>query len=231
MRSRPAAALASLALAAALAWAAWLLPAAPAGLTEESLANLPRSGVTNPVTAVLLNYRAYDTLLEIAVLLVATVGVWSLRRGDRPDSDLGGRPVVLPTLRQILPVLVLAAGYLLWVGAFAPGGAFQGGALLGGAAVLAMLGGLGGRALASDRGLRAGLVLGSAVFAAVAAVTMALTGGLLEYPPGSGGTWILIVESAALVSIGLTLGLLYFGGRPDEEDDPEPPRAGGARHA
>lgn len=231
MRSRALAALASLALAAALGWTAWLLPAAPAGLTEEALANAPRSGVTNPVTAVLLNYRGYDTLLEIAVLLLATIGVWSLRRGERPESDLGGRPVLLPTLRLLLPVLVLAAGHLLWVGAFAPGGAFQAGALLGGAAVLALVGGLGGRALAFDRRLRAGLVLGCAVFAAVAALTMALTGGLLQYPPGSGGTWILIIESAALVSIGLTLGLLYFGGRPDEEEDPEPPHTGDASHA
>ena len=34
-------------------------------------ANLATSGVSNPVTAVLLNFRAYDTLLELAVLLTA----------------------------------------------------------------------------------------------------------------------------------------------------------------
>jgi multisubunit Na+/H+ antiporter MnhB subunit len=37
------------------------------------------------VTAVLLNFRGYDTLLEIAVLTVALVGVWALgpRRASR----------------------------------------------------------------------------------------------------------------------------------------------------
>jgi hypothetical protein len=78
-----------------------------------------------------------------------------------------------------------------------------------------MLGGLARRALAFDRLLRAGLVLGVVVFAAVCAVTMLLTGGLLQFPAGTGGTWIMVIESAALVSIGLTLGLLYLGGRPD----------------
>ena len=58
----------SLALLAGLSWALLSLPAMPAGLTAESLARLPESGVTNPVTAVLLNYRGYDTLLEVGVL-------------------------------------------------------------------------------------------------------------------------------------------------------------------
>ena len=81
----------SLALLAGLSWAVLSLPASPTGLTTESLAKLPESGVTNPVTAVLLNYRGYDTLLEVGVLLLAVVGVWSLRRGEWPAGDLRGR--------------------------------------------------------------------------------------------------------------------------------------------
>jgi multisubunit Na+/H+ antiporter MnhB subunit len=206
----------SLALFAALGWAVLSLPARPTGLTDASLAKLPESGVTNPVTAVLLNYRGYDTLLEVGVLLLAIVAVWSLRRAEWPAGDRHDRPLLMSLLRVVLPLLVLAAGYLLWIGAFAPGGAFQGGALFGGAIVLVMLGGLARRVLPSGRLLRAGLVLGLLVFAAVSAVTMRQTGGLLQYPPGTGGAWILVIESAALISIGLTLGLLYLGGRPDD---------------
>ena len=158
----------SLALLSALSWAVVSLPAKPTGLTEASLAKLPESGVTNPVTAVLLNYRGYDTLL--------------------------------------------------WIGAFAPGGAFQGGALLGGALVLVMLGDLARRVVNREGLLRAGLVLGVLVFGTVCAITLRLTGRLLQYPHGSGGTWIMVIESAALISIGLTLGLLYLGGRPEEEE-------------
>jgi multisubunit Na+/H+ antiporter MnhB subunit len=206
----------SLALLAGLSWAVLSLPAKPTGLTAESLVKLPESGVTNPVTAVLLNYRGYDTLLEVGVLLLAIVGVWSLRRGEWPAGDLRDRPLLLSLLRVVLPVLALAAGYLLWIGAFAPGGAFQGGALLGGALVLVMLGGLARRVVNREGLLRAGLVLGVLVFATVCVITLRLTGGLLQYPPGTGGTWIMVIESAALISIGLTLGLLYLGGRPTE---------------
>lgn len=206
----------SLTLLAALGWAVFSLPAQPTGLTAESLAKLPESGVTNPVTAVLLNYRGYDTLLEVGVLLLAIVGVWSLRRGEWPASDLRDRPLLMSLLRVLLPVLVLAAGYLLWIGAFAPGGAFQGGALLGGALVLVILGGLARCCMQRERLLRWGLGLGVLVFASVGALAKLMTGGLLQYPAGEGGTWILVIESAALVSIGLTLGLLYLGGRPEE---------------
>lgn len=113
-------------------------------------------------------------------------------------------------------MLVVAAGYLLWIGAFAPGGAFQGGALLGGALVLGLLGGKApvGRHLPA---LRVGLVLGLVLFSGAAVASAALSGSILRYPLGSAGTWILVIESAALITIGLTLGLLYLCGKPDEE--------------
>ena len=219
-----------LALFVGLSWAVLSPSAKRAGLSEVSMAMLPRSGVKNPVTAVLLNYRGYDTLLEVSVLLLAIAGVWSLRRGEWPTTDLRERPLLLPLLRLLLPLLALAAGSLLWLGAFAPGGAFQGGALLGGALVLAILGGLARRVLIRERLVRVLLVLGVLVFAGVGAGTLLLTGGLLEYPCDTGGTWILIIESAAFISIGLTLGLLYLGGRPTE-GAPETADGGGFDHA
>ncbi len=39
---------------------------------------LPQTGVSHPVTAVLLNLRAWDTLLELAVLLLALLGARQL---------------------------------------------------------------------------------------------------------------------------------------------------------
>lgn len=199
----------------ALTWAVTSLPEAPRGLVDEALEAIQNSGVSNPVTAVLLNYRSYDTLLEVGVLLLALVAVWSLRRA--PDSP-PARPsdsLLTASLRFLLPLLVLTAGYLLWLGAFAPGGAFQGGALIGGAIVLASLGGLGGRWLAHRPGLlRAGLLAGLAVFIGAGLAAMLRHGTLLEYPPGQAGIWILVIEFAALISIGLTLGCLFYGGRP-----------------
>ncbi len=209
----------SVALFALLGWAMLALPEKPHGLTEPALAQLPNSGVSNPVTAALLNYRAYDTLLEVAVFLLAIVGVWSLREERIDRVDLSERPLVFSLLRLVLPALVVAGGYLLWIGSFAPGGAFQGGALLGGAFVLLLLAGLGGGALKRERWLRFGLVLGLGVFVGVSAGVMLLTGGLLEYPRASAGNWILAIEAAALISIGLTFGGLFLGGRPAAEGE------------
>ena len=44
-------------------------------LGDVSFAAIPDSGVSHPVTAVLLNFRAYDTLLELAVVLSAVLGI------------------------------------------------------------------------------------------------------------------------------------------------------------
>lgn len=58
-------------------------------LAQEVTANLAESGVSNPVTAVLLNFRAYDTLLELAVLLAAALGILALgpaRSGAREGN-------------------------------------------------------------------------------------------------------------------------------------------------
>ena len=221
----------SLVLLTALIWAAWSLPVAPTGLTGPSFERLAESGVEHPVTAVLLNFRGYDTLLEISVLLLAIVGVWSLRPGEWPASDVRGRPLLFSLLRLLFPVLLLAAGHLLWVGAFAPGGAFQAGALLGGVVVLAMLGGLARREFHRAGWLRAGLVVGVLVFAAAGFAAMGLTGGMLEYPAGSGGMWIMVIETAAMISIGLTLGLLYLGGRPERPNVGKTQPDASTRHA
>jgi multisubunit Na+/H+ antiporter MnhB subunit len=74
-----AAALAGGGLAAALAWAWFVLPL-PDRPGPELAEALPLSGVGNPVTAVLLNFRAWDTLLESIVLLAALLGLWMLTR-------------------------------------------------------------------------------------------------------------------------------------------------------
>lgn len=190
------------------------LPGSP-GLTREALERLGDSGVTNPVTAALLNFRGYDTLLEVIVLLLAVVGVWSLPGAPASRSAVATHPALPPLLRWVLPVLILAAGHLLWLGSFAPGGAFQGGALLGGAVVLLLLAGAGGAAL--RRALAVGPVVGPTVFLAVAAGVMARTGGLLQYPPAQAGAWILVIEAAALVSVGFTLGALFLGAHPRQD--------------
>jgi multisubunit Na+/H+ antiporter MnhB subunit len=205
----------SIGLFLGISWVLVALPDQPTGLTTESLQHLPNSGVTNPVTAVLLNYRAYDTLLEIGVLFLAILGVWSMRAADQIRLETTDRPLLSALLGVGLPVLIISGGYLLWAGAFAPGGAFQGGALMGGAIVLTILSGVTRLGLRTIRWFPMTLGLGLLVFAAVALGLLWTNGYLLRYSVATAGTWILVIESAALISIGITLGALFMGGRID----------------
>lgn len=202
-----------LVVAAGLGHAVLSLPSYAAGLSAEVAANLDASGVSNPVTAVLLNFRGYDTLLEMAVLLLALLGVWSLG-GSALAREAAPGPVLDTLSRLLTPVLILVAAYLLWVGAHAPGGAFQAGSVLAAAGVLLLLSGW--RLSTNQTGLplRLVLVAGPGTFVAMAVFTMLFEGQLLEYPTAQAGILILFLETAATLSIGVTLAALFLGGRP-----------------
>ncbi len=64
-----------LVLAMGLGYAVLSLPDHTEGLQKMLTGKMEVSGVSSPVTAVLLNLRGYDTLLEIAVLLLALLGL------------------------------------------------------------------------------------------------------------------------------------------------------------
>lgn len=181
-------------------------------LAELATEQLPHSGVSNPVTAVLLNFRAYDTLLELAVLLAALLGIWSLGPA-RPGFQKAG-PAFTAMVSWAVPLSILAGGYLLWVGGHAPGGAFQAGALLGAAGVILRLSGDASAGLPSEHWQRWLIVLGVGFFT-LTGVAFAIAGlGFLTYPPGWAKPLILLIESAATLAIGATLAAAYVGGQP-----------------
>ena len=204
----------SIGLAAALAWVLvyTLGIADPVRMADEIAAQISNSGVTNPVTAVLLNFRAYDTLLELAVLLAAVLGILALGPA-RPAYRAAG-PLLDGLIRWLVPLLVLTAGYLLWAGAHAPGGAFQAGAMLAAAAVMLRLGGHPGAGLPGPPLQRLLLTAGIAAFALVGIALMAAGHALLQYPAGWSGVLILLIETAATLAIATTLAMAYIGGRP-----------------
>lgn len=200
------------ALGAALASALWALPDSSRGLTDEALAALSLSGVAHPVTAVLLNYRAYDTLLEIMVLFVAVLGVQSQRHPGGSTAVAGVQgPMLSALVRMLIPGVVLVAGYLLWRGSRAPGGAFQAGAILAGGGILLILADILPPPARSARWVRAVLLIGPVVFLAVAVAPLLAGGHLLEYPPGWAGLLIVGVESALTFSIALMLTSFFPG--------------------
>jgi multisubunit Na+/H+ antiporter MnhB subunit len=199
------------ALFAALLGAALLELGPPAATLAPLVAGtLAQSGVTHPVTAVLLNFRGYDTLLEIAVLLIALIGLTAVaRRGEAPAATAAVEPVLTTLARLAAPLMVLVAVYLLWAGAHRPGGAFQAGAVLAAAAVLLHLTRLLPAWAAPGAWLRAGLAGGFLLFLAIAAALLA-EGALLKYPPAQAGLLILAIESGLTVSLGLILAGLFL---------------------
>jgi multisubunit Na+/H+ antiporter MnhB subunit len=181
---------------------------------------LAGTGVDHPVTAVLLDLRSYDTLLEVAVLLMSALAVLALHRDDDlSDVPLAppAEPVLRGLVRVVVPVAVVVGGWLLVLGTSGPGGAFQAGALLAGALVLLRL--AGHRSPAPGRtSLRLLLAAGAAVFLAVALGTAFLGGGLLVLDPAWAKEAILAVEIALTVSIAVTLAELYVGDQPAPDE-------------
>ncbi|HTQ00047.1 MAG TPA: hydrogenase subunit MbhD domain-containing protein [Casimicrobiaceae bacterium] len=211
------AALAAIGVSTALAYAVLALPVPAATLAPEALANLAATGVGNPITAVLLAYRAMDTMLEAIVLLLALIGIWSLA----PDRAWGGRPGpgyeadphgILAFIARVLPPIGLVVGiYIFWVGADQPGGKFQGATIVAAMWLLTMMAGLTDAPPVSRRLLRLLLVSGPLVFVAIGAYGAFAAGAFLGYPEGLAKPLIIVIEIALMPSLALTLALMLAG--------------------
>jgi len=214
--TRTLAAALSAVVALALAACVLVLPVPVPTLAPAVAANMEATGVGNPITAVLLAFRAIDTLLEAIVLLFALVGVWSLA----PDESWNGRPGVRQALdtgilayaaRVLAPVGVVVGMYIFWIGADHPGGKFQGATIMAAMWLLVMMAGLADAPPIDRRWLRGLLVAGPLAFIAVGLVGAAAAGAFLAYPPGLAKPLILVIEFALMPTLTLILGLMLLG--------------------
>jgi multisubunit Na+/H+ antiporter MnhB subunit len=193
------------------------LPDPAPTLAPAAKQSLAATGLGNAVTAVLMVYRALDTMLEKVVLLLALVAVWSLA----PDRFWGGRPAfgfrrekggpLIFLARVLIPIGLLVGIYLFWVGADAPGSAFAGGAIIAAMGILGFLAGVCAVPAVSGFRLRVALAAGVAVFLGVGVAGLATGNGFLTYPENFAKTVIVLIEVAMTLSIGATLALLVIG--------------------
>lgn len=197
------------------------LPLPVIDLRQQVADRIDLSGASHPVTAVLLNFRGYDTLLEIAVLLLALLGVLSVarERPTLPPLARHGLPLLQSLSSLLAPLMVMVAGYFLWAGSSRPGGAFQAGAVLAAAGVLLHLAQRLPVWIAPRLLLRAGLAGGFLLFLFIAA-WLALDANLLEYPVAAAGHLILLIESGLALSLGLVLAGLFLSLSEEEETSP-----------
>lgn len=197
----------SIALGIALALAVSPLPPSDGTATRLAAQSLAVAEIVHPVTAVLLAFRAYDTLLEIAVLLIAVLAAQAAP--PVPRAPIAPDAVLARVAGLSVPLAVLVAVYLLWAGATRTGGAFQGGAVLAGALLLARFAQLPFDPVRTAAARRAVLALGLAMFIAVALGAGAAAGSVLAYPPGATGALVLMVEAALMISIAASLVALF----------------------
>lgn len=207
------------ALAACLAWIVRLGPAREADLAETIEKASAARGIENEVTAVLLDFRGYDTLLEIAVLMAALTGVWGAGvrvrvetprpepRAREPIGDPSG--LLAGLVRMLFPIGLMVAAYLGWAGSWAPGGAFQAGTVLASLLILLIL----SHDLDARRALappvRALCSVGIWVFIAVGLGTLIGGRTFLDYPTGWLKPLFWLIEGVLAISIAVILSVFF----------------------
>jgi multisubunit Na+/H+ antiporter MnhB subunit len=201
----------------AIAWSVLSLPDPAPTLAPQARAGMPALGVGNPVTAVLLGFRALDTLLEAIVLVLALIGVWSLG----PDEAWGGRPghrqyarpdgMLAYSARLLAPIGIVIGMVIFWIGADLPGGKFQGATLLAAMWLLVWMAGLADAPPVDRRAIRWLIVLGPLAFVAVGIAGAFNAGAFLAYPEGLGKPLIIVIELALMPTLTLMLALVLIG--------------------
>ncbi|MFA4645704.1 Na(+)/H(+) antiporter subunit B [Pyrococcus kukulkanii] len=91
-----------------------------------------QTGAVNAVTAVVVNYRGFDTLGEVTVLFIASTGVGALlwRKKRKRTAKTKGSVVLTTGSKLLFPFIMLFGMYIFIHGHLTPGGGFPGGATI-----------------------------------------------------------------------------------------------------
>lgn len=109
------------------------------GITAKHIINnaVEETASLNLVTAILYDYRAFDSLGESTVIFSAVSAiVLILSLKQLPVSSKGLSFIVKRTLGLITPFIFLYALYVIANGHLSPGGGFQGGVILGSISII-----------------------------------------------------------------------------------------------
>ena len=171
------------------------------------------TGAENVVTAIILDYRGYDTSGEVTVIFtafVAVLGVLAVSGASSPRAQPAPRtpasPVVAYVVRILAPFVAVFAVYMIAYGHATPGGGFQGGTILGAMLIVVslVLGRERAERLVPDRWrpwLAASAVL---AFVAVGTAGMVFFGPYLTHPSEEGLAWL---RSASYVTLEVGIGM------------------------
>jgi multicomponent Na+:H+ antiporter subunit A len=185
--------------------------------------SVPDAHGRNVVNVILVDFRGFDTLGEITVLAVASIGAVALARVGRRDPNarpvqtrrrLPARrlPFVDVSVRIVFPVVMVTSLWLLFAGHNQPGGGFVGGLLAGAAITLRYVAG-GIDEVRDHAPFRPWTVLGLGILisAVVATIPLFFGGSVLEVGyvsldlPGLGD---VALSSALLFDTGVYLAVV-----------------------
>jgi multicomponent Na+:H+ antiporter subunit B len=97
-------------------------------------------GVANAVTTVVVFFRGFDTLGEIAVLFIASLGIGLMLYPNTKCNIKAESNFMLQTGATILfPVILLFGIYVMIYGHLSPGGGFQGGVIIASAVLILLI--------------------------------------------------------------------------------------------
>lgn len=132
---------------AALAWAVMTRPLdSISGFFIDQA--VPGGGGTNVVNVILVDFRGFDTLGEISVLVIAALGIYALLDGLRIDAPgrprgelINPHPMIMTVVsRPMLPIALAVALYIFLRGHNLPGGGFIAGLITAVALILQFVG-------------------------------------------------------------------------------------------
>ena len=182
------------------------------------------TGSQNIITAVLLDYRLFDTFGEAAVIFTALVGVLAVlsaggrvsRSAARREDDGAPGEVTRFIVTRTVPAIVVFGVYTIVAGHDSPGGAFQGGVVLG-AALIAFSLGAGtrrARALVSDGALPWMQGAAMLTFLVFALAGLVIGEGMLRYPlvdtVPAAREWLMLVIEAGIGVAGAAIIVTMF---------------------
>jgi multicomponent Na+:H+ antiporter subunit A len=158
-------------------------------VSQEMVARaVPDGHGRNVVNVILVDFRGFDTLGEITVLAVASIGAVALGRVGRRAAELRGEPepvnrdvrrlaFVDVSVRIVFYAVLMMSLWLLFAGHNQPGGGFVGGLLAGSAITLRFIAG-GIEEVRGRSPFRPWTVLGSGLLLATTTASLPLlTGG------------------------------------------------------
>jgi multicomponent Na+:H+ antiporter subunit B len=114
-------------------------------LAEAYVKSVPADlGAPNVITGILLTFRGFDTLGEVAVLFMVAAGVGLVLSGGATSETVTEERKPASELVQhgadiLLPLIFIFAAYIIMNGHLSAGGGFQGGAVIASGVMLLLL--------------------------------------------------------------------------------------------